>query len=63
MPGERASFATTERCTTRRSFRAARATRGMIFIPGDHRRTRAHTGQIVAALEVKLAESRATRTS
>jgi hypothetical protein len=29
---------------------------GMIFIPGDYRRTKADTGRIIAALEVKLAE-------
>jgi hypothetical protein len=27
---------------------------GMVFIPGGHPRTRAHTGKIVAALEQKL---------
>ena len=29
---------------------------GMIFIPGSYRRTRADTGRIIAALEVKLAQ-------
>jgi hypothetical protein len=28
---------------------------GMIFMPGDYRRTRADTGRIIAALEAKLA--------
>lgn len=29
---------------------------GMVFIPGNYRRTKADTGRIVEALEVKLAE-------
>ena len=29
---------------------------GMIFMPGSHRRTRADTGQIIAALEAILSE-------
>jgi Domain of unknown function (DUF5615) len=29
---------------------------GMIFIPGNYRRTKADTGRIIAALEVQLAE-------
>jgi len=29
---------------------------GMVFIPGQYRRTKADTGRIIAALEAKLAE-------
>ena len=29
---------------------------GMVFMPSDHRRTKADTGRIVKALEAKLAE-------